>query len=143
MVTVLNKLLRTCYDSQHGYKLAAEHLSGSILSRTLTDYSAQRGRSASELVDEIIKYCGLPVQPDDLVQNVKRGWANLTDALSRKDEKAIIEECRKGDEHAMEQYESILTENLPPITKSLLLKHYEGMRQSVNRLKVLKKPAES
>lgn len=139
MTEVLNRMLRTCYDSQQGYKAAAEHISSSIISKLLNDYSVQRGRYANELIDEILKYCGAPVAADGIVQNVKRGWQNLTDVLNKKDVNAIIHECRKGDEAAMDQYEQILAENLPPMTKSMLMKHYEGMRQSVSRLKVLQK----
>ncbi len=139
MTEILNRMLRTCYDSQHGYKAASEHVSSSIISKLLSDYSEQRGRYANELIDEIIKYCGAPVAADGIVQNVKRGWQNLTDVLSKKDANAIIQECRQGDEAAMDQYEHALAENLPPMTKAMLMKHYEAMRQSVSRLKVLQK----
>lgn len=139
IVAELNKLLQRCYESKRSFLTAAEHIHVSILSKLCQDLAEQREKYASELFDEIIKYCGQPVAEEGVIERVKIMWDSLADVLKRKDEKAILDACKAADQEALQAYEVALTESLPLLIKSMLMKHHEGIRLALNRLKVLQK----
>ena len=139
VVEELNKLLQRCYESKRSYLTASEHMHVSILSKLCTDIAEQRSKFAGELLDEVIKYCGVPVSEDSVAEKVKHAWENLSDLLRKKDEKAMLDACRSADEATMAEYEVALTESLPLLIKSILMKHHESIRLALTRVKMLQK----
>ena len=60
IISVLNDLIETCKDGEHGFHDAADAAGDRRLEELFRTYSEQRGRFASELQEEVRKLGGDP-----------------------------------------------------------------------------------
>src|SRR5689334_11419152 len=102
--TVLNNLLETLKDGQEGFKQAAEGISDPKLKSLFRDYSEQRSRFASALQVEARKFGEeKPETNSSAAGALHRGWINLKSAITGGDEHAILAECERGEDSAVEE----------------------------------------
>lgn len=103
---VIDELIETLKDGQQGFKEAAESVKDPQLKSLFNDYSRQRARFVVELRSKA-------QNPDERESDVSgsatgalhRGWINLKSALSSGDDHAILAECERGEDSAVEEYQ--------------------------------------
>ena len=59
---------------------------------------------------------------------MRRPWINISTAVQSNDHLAVLEECEKAEDAAMEAYRNALQEVLPEHVKVLVQKQYEGTK---------------
>lgn len=107
----LNQLLEKNYDAEKGYKEAAENVDNPLLKNILISEAGKRHDFGIKLRDEIAKLGGMPEKEDSTASKVHRTWIDVKAALAGNSDEAIIKECTRGDEAAIEEYESVLKES--------------------------------
>lgn len=113
-VKIISELIEVCRDGERGYKKASEKVEDSELRTILYRLSQQRALFRSELENNLIKDFGVEAKEDDsLASKLHRGWMDFKSGLSAKDTKAVLEECERGEKHAIEKYTEALKGGLP------------------------------
>ncbi len=107
-IKALNDLLAKCYDAEKGFKEASEDVKSTNLKQLFTEYSTQRYNFGHELKNLIISLGGEVDKGDTFAAKVHRTWIELKSALASNDEKSILEEVIRGEEHALEHYQDAL-----------------------------------
>ena len=141
---LLNELVETLKDGQKGYADAMTDVEDSQLKETFKKYSVQRAGYITEIEDQMFK---LDLKPDEsasgsVTATVHRAWIDLKAALTSKDNKAVLNECERGEDYARKAYQTALkTEDLPSALKSVIEKQYQGVQEAYNNIKAMRESA--
>ena len=124
----LNRLLTRNHDAEKGYQEAVESAKDIELKSLFMAQSRQRGEFAMEIDREIRSLGGEPDNGTSLAADLHRAWINVKTAFSSNDDKATVEECKRGDQEALDNYNSVLQEtDLIASTRELLLRQKQSI----------------
>jgi len=104
----LNELLTRAYDAEQGFLVAAGEVENQALKDWFRANSDQR-RSFGHSIKELLK--DLNVKADKgpgITGKAHQAFMKLRSALSDEQDKAMIAECRRGEETALEEYDEAL-----------------------------------
>ena len=137
-ISTLNNLIETCRDGQEGFKDAAESVDNSALKSLFYDYSQQRAGFVGALQGEVRRLGGDPGDTGSMAAALHRGWINIKSAVAGNDEAAVINECERGEDSAVEQYEEALNTMLPAPTRDLVASQYTQVKAAHDRISDMK-----
>lgn len=124
----LNKLLTRNHDAEKGYQEAAESVKDAELKSLFLTQSRQRSEFAMELEREIRTLGGEPDNGTSLAADLHRAWINVKSTFASNDDKATVKECQRGDQEALENYNSVLQEtDLVASTREVLLRQKQSI----------------
>lgn len=112
--STLNALIQTCRDGQEGFLTAAENVQGDELKKLFNECSLQRSKFTGEL-QSLAHELGdsNPETSSSVTGTLHRGWINLKTAIVGRDQHAILAECERGEDIAVEEYRKALELDLP------------------------------
>ena len=67
-----------------------------------------------------------------------RGWINLKSAITGGDEHAILAECERGEDSAVEEYKKALDDGLSPSAQEVVLRQFAEIKAAHDRIKSLR-----
>lgn len=136
----LQKILKRCYDSEEGYKLASEKVDEPYFKGLFLSISGTRAEFAKEIFEEITRLGGDPTYTTSIKGDLHRTWIDIRAAFTKNNEELIIEECIRGEESMLEDYEEAFKDiHLPTDIGSMLSKQMTSIRADLNRLKRFEK----
>ncbi len=139
-ISLIAKLIETCKDGEYGYREAAARVSDSALKLFLEEQSAERGRFARELENEISRISAARTQ-GSVAAAMHRGWIGLQAVLGRGDS-VIMDAVRQGERSAIETYNTALAAAMPKPLESMVRRQAESIRQAYAKTESWKeKPA--
>jgi len=141
----LNDLLTKAYDAEEGFKKAAERAEGlPALQNFFRNQSDMRLQFGHELKELISQYGGTPDKGSSAVAKAHQVWISVKDALTPNDDgEAILEECIRGEEAALADYERKLEQvDLPPDVQSLISKQRTAIASSLATVKARENAAD-
>ena len=138
IISTLNNLIETCKDGQEGFKQAAEGVERSDLKSLFFEFSQQRSHFAGELQSIVQTLGGDPETSGSTAGALHRGWINIKAAVTGKDEKAILNECERGEDSAKNAYKEALKEPLPSYIADVVRNHAESVQLAHDRVKALR-----
>ena len=142
--TVLNNLIETLKDGQEGFKQAAEAVSDPKLKSLFRDYSDQRSRFATVLQSEARRQGETePETTSSAAGALHRGWINLKSAITGGDEHAILVECERGEDSAVEEYKKALDDALSPAARELVSLQFPEIKAAHDRIRTLRDASRS
>jgi uncharacterized protein (TIGR02284 family) len=130
-ITVLNRLIRLGHDSESGFNIAAQSVSNRGLKALLKTYAQQRALFIQELEEEVRQLDGEPVAEGSSMANMHRGWIVIKSAMAighPNTENVILSEVRRGEEHALSIYGSVLEGDLPDHLRDLIERQADAIR---------------
>jgi uncharacterized protein (TIGR02284 family) len=137
-IDTLNDLIENCRDGEYGFQTCAEHAQ----SGELKTYFAQRARdcatAAQELQELVTRLGGTPDAGGSASGAVHRGWVAVRGTLALNDDKAMLEECERGEDAAVARYRAALDSTLPPEIESVVLRQYQGAQRNHDEVKRLR-----
>jgi uncharacterized protein (TIGR02284 family) len=105
IISVLDELTKTLKDGQQGFKQAAEAVSDPKLKSLFRVYSDQRSRFVTALQAEARKFGEkAPETGSSAAGALHRGWIILKSTVTGGDEHAILAECERGEDSAVEEF---------------------------------------
>jgi uncharacterized protein (TIGR02284 family) len=138
ITSVLNDLIETCKDGQQGFQHAADHVKNARLQELFQRLAAQRGQFASQL-QTVVRSLGEEAQDSSsVVGALHRGWIDIKSAVSSHDEKAILEECERGEDSAVAQYRGALEAELPIDIRAVVVGQSGAVKASHDEIKALR-----
>jgi uncharacterized protein (TIGR02284 family) len=139
VISTLNDLIETCKDGQDGFRTAAEGVKNAELATLFNAYSQQRGQFASELQNEVRRSGGDPDKTGSTAAALHRGWMNIKSAVTGEDEGAVISECERGEDSAVESYEDALEKDLPSDVRTIIQRQFMKVKEAHDRIRSLEK----
>jgi uncharacterized protein (TIGR02284 family) len=138
IVSTLNGLVETLKDGEKGFTTAAEKAKDSSLKSLFMKYASQRAQYATELQGLVAQFGGDPASGGHVGAALHRGWMGLKEALSKNEDKALIDECEAGEDAAVKAYRDAIAKGLPPQVLSVVEKQFSGIQQAHGVIRDLK-----
>jgi uncharacterized protein (TIGR02284 family) len=137
VVSTLNGLIETCKDGENGFKVAAEAVDDVNLQHLLQSYSQQRSEFAAELQTEVQRLDQDPARAGHVVAALHRGWMGIKSLATGRDEAAIIAECERGEDVAVEAYDQALRSELPADLRALVERQFLRVKDAHDQIRSL------
>jgi uncharacterized protein (TIGR02284 family) len=136
---VVDSLIETLKDGQQGFKEAAENVKDPQLKSLFHDFAQQRARLLVELRSKA-------QSPDERESDVSgsaagalhRGWINLKSALTKGDDHAILAECERGEDSAVQEYQKALNNGLSAPVREIVSRQYTDIKAAHDRIRDLR-----
>lgn len=138
-VHVLNGLIKTTLDSVGGYKEAAENAEGSRFKGMFAERATKREQLARDLQREVRALGGDPQDHQGMIGKAHNKFVDLKAALTGNDDKSVIDEVERGEDHIKGKFEDALDDDdLPPSVRTKVARCYESIKadhDEVSRIK--------
>ncbi|GHF47992.1 uncharacterized protein (TIGR02284 family) [Deinococcus metalli] len=135
----LNTLLGTLRDGEKGFADAADHATEARLKSLFTERSGQRAAMAAEVEAQITALGDRPRESGSVGAALHRAWLNVRDALTGRDDAAVVAEVERGEDVAVQNYQDVLDEtDLPATIRALVEKQYAQVKASHDQVRDLK-----
>ncbi|OQW71317.1 MAG: hypothetical protein BVN33_15300 [Proteobacteria bacterium ST_bin13] len=109
-IRTLNGLIATTIDSVDGYTQAAKDADNSRFAAMFTSRASERRQVASTLQAEVSKLGGDPEDDGTILASANRTFADLKAAVTGKDDKAIVNQVERGEDHIKAKFENALAD---------------------------------
>jgi len=137
-IEVIRHLVQACRDGEHGYQAAAQQLEVTDpLHAELMEFSVDRGHCAAELEMALAELGVSSDSSGSITGALHRGWINLRQALATKEHNAILAECIRGEESAVNQYDQASLSSMPGGLAGLVQKQAREIAGVLARIKSL------
>ncbi len=70
--------------------------------------------------------------------SLHRRWMDLKSAISGKNDQAVIDECERGEDIALESYREAMAKDLPSDLKTLIERQFAGVKSAHDKVRALK-----
>ena len=138
-VSVLNGLIKTTLDSMKGYEDAAEDAESTQYATMFADFARDRAQVATQLQGQVRTLGGEPEMDSSMLAAAHRTFMDLKQALTGKDDKAIILEVERGEDHIKAKYEAAMNDTaLSPATQKAIADGYASVREGHDKMSALK-----
>src|SRR6266403_1884932 len=140
---IIDDLIETLKDGQEGFKQAAEGVKDPQLKAVFDEYSRQRARFAVELRSKAQSADERESEISGSAAGaLHRGWINLKSALTRGDDHAILAECERGEDSAVEEFKKAIDDNLSAQLHEIVSRQYTEIKKAHDRIRNLRDAAE-
>ncbi len=137
-VSLLNNLLEKNYDAEQGYKNASEDVENSELKNFLLKKSKERYDFGHQIKAEISKLGGEPDKGSSVTASLHQTWMDLKSAVSKKSNKAVLEECERGEKAALEDYEKAIADgSLVGASLDIIRRQHNEIEADLNKIKTI------
>lgn len=138
MAGKLNELLQKNYDSEKGFRNAADDVRNPQLKAFFKEKAQERYDFGHELKTEIRNFGEAPEKGSSIKADAHRTWMDLKATFTGNNEEAVLEEAIRGEKLAVEDYNKIINDNdFPPSTKNLLLRQRNAIEKTLENVKSL------
>ncbi|MBL8496390.1 PA2169 family four-helix-bundle protein [Nitrosomonas sp. JL21] len=142
-IDVLNDLIETSRDGVEGFRKCAEDSHDPTLRMYFEDRSKSCDEAIRSLSEEVRKLGGEPATGGSTTGALHRMWIDFRTAITNKDNLAVLEECERAEDIALEAYEDALKEELSDNLRSLITQQLDGVRRNHDRVHQLRDEAEA
>lgn len=141
VVDQLNKLIETCKDGEYGFRTCSEHVKSTDLKTVFLRRAEDCQRGASELQGLVARFGGQPETTSSATGTLHRGWVSVVGTLTGYSDKAMLDECERGEDAALARYRDALKQTLPSDVMSVVQSQYEGVKRNHDQIRTLRNQA--
>jgi len=138
VISQLNELIETSKDGEQGFMKAARDAQSPELKTLFTQGARRCAEGARELQDLVRSLGGDPEKTGSTTAALHRGWINVKEAVTGRDDKAILEEVERGEDYAKAQYRKAVDEALPANVKAVVERQYRGVISNHDKVRALR-----
>lgn len=134
----IKTLIETCQDSAQGFREATKDTKDSDLKALFQRYASEREEFVRELQHCVRRHGNVFSEPNgSLGARLHRGWIGLKAALSAGDPHAILAECERGEDLAVQAYRQALERPLDPVARDIASRQFSAVLSARNRVRDL------
>ncbi|HVL57793.1 MAG TPA: PA2169 family four-helix-bundle protein, partial [Burkholderiaceae bacterium] len=123
---------------ENGFRSCADQVEDAHL-REVFRRGAERCEQAADELEALVRARGETPQHGGTVSGaLHRGWLNLRTALGSNDNHAVLEECERGEDYAVDQYREALEQPLPPDVRAVVERQYRGAIANHDQVRALR-----
>jgi len=138
VVETLNDLIENCKDGEYGFRTCAEQAKSADLKGVFTQRAGDCQQAAQELQSLVTRFGGTPDTGGSVSGAAHRGWVAVRGAVALNDDLAMLNECERGEDIALNRYRKALEEDLPADVEQVVRRQYEGARRNHDQIKALR-----
>ncbi len=138
VIDALDDLAECCKDGEYGFRACAEQAQRSDLKSLFLQRADDCRGAAQELYEQIRGLGGEVDEGGSTAGAMHRGWVSVKTALSTYDDKAVLEECERGEDNAMARYRKALKQPLPAGIKLIVERQMQGVKRNHDQVKMLR-----
>jgi uncharacterized protein (TIGR02284 family) len=138
IVGALEKLIETCKDGEYGFRSCAEYTKTADLQALFKRRAEDCERASHELQTLVVKLGGDPETGGTTAGAVHRGWVAVRATLSNYTDEAMLSECERGEDAALERYRDVLRQPLPAEILAIIQRQYEGAKRNHDEVRNLR-----
>ncbi len=138
VVETLNDLIENCKDGEYGFRTCAEHAKSTDLKSVFTQRAGDCQQAAQELQTLVTRFGGTPDNSGSVSGAAHRGWVAVRGAVALDDDQAMLNECERGEDIALNRYRKALEEDLPSDVEQVVRRQSEGVRRNHDQIKALR-----
>jgi uncharacterized protein (TIGR02284 family) len=128
-ISVLNSLIETTIDSIDGYQHSAAEVTNGRFAEIFRDRAREREQVVQKLRDRVRALGGTPESDGGILAAAHRQFLSLRDAVTGKDDQAVIAEVDRGESYLNGKWEAALADTaLSDETLNLIRQCYESVR---------------
>ena len=136
---VLNTLIGTLLDSVEGYRQSAEGVERSDLAAKFTARATEREGAVRGLQSAVSAQGGNPEDDATTLGGIHRAFLGLKDAVTGRDDQAIVGEIERGEDYLKGKFETALEAgDLTAETRSAIGAAWESVRTGHDEMSALK-----
>jgi uncharacterized protein (TIGR02284 family) len=145
IISTINGLIETLKDGQEGFRQASEAVKDSRLKAIFSEFSLQRARFAGELQNEVITLGEHdPENTSSTAGAMHRAWINLKAAITSADDHAILAECERGEDSAVNEYKKAMEEEeISSPIRETISRQYADVKRAHDRIRELRDVAKN
>ncbi|HKG05614.1 MAG TPA: PA2169 family four-helix-bundle protein [Pedobacter sp.] len=137
IISDLKGLVNILNDGKEGYKSASETTDDQDLKGLFLEFAVQRGLYADELKAHLTEHGGdSENESGGVLGALHRTWIDIKQALSSKEDTAILGAIETGEEAAIEKFEAAIND---PATHAdhinLLQRQVTGIREALSQIR--------
>lgn len=138
-VTTLNSLIATTIDSINGYQESADAVENSQFRELFQELARDRQQVLPQLQAAVARLGGSPEDDGTALAAAHRTFVDLKSAITGRDDKAVINEVERGEDHIKDKYESALNDGvLSAEVLEVVREAYQSVRRGHGRVRDLK-----
>lgn len=135
-IATLNSLIATTLDSADGYAEAADEARSPSLTTLFRDRADERRQVASILQQRVRLLGGEAERDGTTLAAAHRMFVNLRTSLTSNDNKAVVEEVERGEDHIKHKFEDAMKdEDMSPDTLSVVADAYTSVRNGHDQMR--------
>ncbi|MBG9389675.1 ferritin-like domain-containing protein [Caenimonas aquaedulcis] len=138
VVDALQDLVECCKDGEYGFRACAEQAKRADLKSTFMQRADDCRGAAQELNEQIRNLGGKAEDGGSVAGAMHRGWVSVKSALTTYDDKAVLEECERGEDNAIARYRKALKQTLPAGVKLIVERQMQGVQRNHDQIKMLR-----
>ena len=136
-IGVLNHLIEINYDGREGYRTAAEAIDNEEYQALFEEYAEQRAHFISELNALVNRFGSQPVDEGNLSGLFHRAWIDIKAAVTAGDPGAIMAECDRSEETALQAYQEAMAADMTEEAKEVVRRQMSAVRLAHERVHAL------
>lgn len=138
VISTLNDLIVISKDGEEGFRTCSEDFADPHLKAEFAARSRSCAQAALELQDLVRSLGGKPSTGSSVAATLHRRWIDIKSAILGHDDEAILNECERGEDHAVESYRRALAQDLPAEIHAVVNRQYLGVLQNHDMVKGLR-----
>jgi uncharacterized protein (TIGR02284 family) len=138
-IDTLNHLISIAKDGYNGMNRAAEAARDPQLKNMISTLSQERNRVATDLQQTVQRLGGDPSQSGTVSGTLHRTFMDIKDNIVSAGDNALVEECERGEDYAMQEFKEALAKDLPPDAKQAVQNAYSQVQKSHQQFSQLKR----
>jgi len=138
VIDALNDLAECSKDGEYGFRECAEQAKRSDLKSLFLQRADDCRGAAQELYEQIRMLGGDVDEGGSAAGAVHRGWVSVKTKLTTYDDKAVLEECERGEDNAMARYRKALQKPLPAGIKLIVERQMQGVQRNHDQIKMMR-----
>ena len=137
-VSVLNSLIETTIDSVDGYRHSAGEATNAMFADIFRRRAQEREQVVARLRERVRELGGEPEEEGGLLAKAHRQFLSLRDAVTGRDDKAVIAEVDRGESYLNAKWETALAdEELSTDTQRLIRECYQSVRSGHEQWEII------
>ncbi len=138
-IRTLNSLIATTLDSVDGYTEAAKESENTRFADMFTARASERCGVVAQLQGEVRRLGGNPEDDGTVLASMHRTFLDLKAAVTGRDDKAIVNEVERGEDHILHKFQDALKDDdLSPETKTAIQTAFGSVRTGHDQMRDLK-----
>jgi uncharacterized protein (TIGR02284 family) len=144
VISILNGLVETCGRGERVFRSAAQGIRNSEFRRLFNIFAQQRAQFITELQAEIHRLggdAGNAGTPAAGAPPTTIPFSRPSSLADVRDEAAIIAECQREEEAAVNDYQEALKADLPLDVQYVVKRQYMDIKDAYDRIRILQRAA--
>jgi uncharacterized protein (TIGR02284 family) len=135
-IKTLNGLIATTLDSADGYAEAAKDAKSESLVSLFRARASERRTAAHKLQECVRSRGGNPEDDGTVLASAHRMFVNLRTSLTKMDNKAVVDEVERGEDHIKHKFEDAMKDReLSPQTMAVITDVYASVRSGHDQMR--------